>query len=172
MLLLGGTVTLTALVLVRFHGDFDRLLRTGGRHAAVTAKTFLAPELAYGGDWTSRFDSSAWGSLWCWARPGMPQHPVPLLHRAHRAGAQGGPVVWSISLIGGFYLMTIVLGFGAAALVGPGAVRASNAAGSTAVPLLALDLGGGAESAGGRFCSRSSPLSRSPPSSRWSPVSP
>jgi cation/acetate symporter len=45
--------------------------------------------------------------------------------------------------------MTIVLGFGAAAVVGPDAVRESNAAGNTAVPLLALKLGGGAASTGG-----------------------
>jgi cation/acetate symporter len=45
--------------------------------------------------------------------------------------------------------MTIVLGLGAAAVVGPDAVRESNAAGNTAVPLLALDLGGGADSTGG-----------------------
>jgi cation/acetate symporter len=57
--------------------------------------------------------------------------------------------VWSIGLIGGFYLMTIVLGFGAAAIVGPQAVQGANAAGNTAVPLLALDLGGGADSTGG-----------------------
>jgi cation/acetate symporter len=45
--------------------------------------------------------------------------------------------------------MTVVLGFGATAIVGPEAVRESNAAGNTAVPLLALDLGGGADSTGG-----------------------
>lgn len=45
--------------------------------------------------------------------------------------------------------MTIVLGFGAAAVLGSDAVRASNTAGNTAVPLLALDLGGGAGSTGG-----------------------
>lgn len=58
-------------------------------------------------------------------------------------------VVWSIGLIGSFYLMTIVLGFGAAALVGSAEVRASNAAGNTAIPLLALHLGGGEGSTGG-----------------------
>jgi cation/acetate symporter len=58
-------------------------------------------------------------------------------------------VVWAIGLIGSFYLMTITLGFGAAALVGSDAVRESNKAGNTAVPLLALDLGGGAGSTEG-----------------------
>ncbi|MFD5541089.1 cation acetate symporter, partial [Streptomyces sp. NPDC127079] len=48
-----------------------------------------------------------------------------------------------------FYLMAIVLGFGAAAVVGPDVMRASNESGNTAVPLLALDLGGGAGSTGG-----------------------
>src|SRR5690606_12666917 len=52
-------------------------------------------------------------------------------------------------LIGGFYLMTIVLGFGAAAIVGTDEVRRSNSSGNTAIPLLSLDLGGGADSTGG-----------------------
>jgi cation/acetate symporter len=45
--------------------------------------------------------------------------------------------------------MTIVLGFGAAALVGSDTVRSSNAAGNTAVPLLAEALGGGVGTTGG-----------------------
>src|SRR5689334_21639107 len=71
------------------------------------------------------------------------------LYTVPTARAARRPVVWSVGLIGGFYLMTIVLGFGAAAVVGPDAVLESNTAGNTAVPLLALKLGGGAESAGG-----------------------
>ena len=59
-------------------------------------------------------------------------------------------VVWSIGLIGGFYLMTIVLGFGAAALLGTRRrTGIRTPAGNTAVPLLSLELGGGADSTGG-----------------------
>jgi cation/acetate symporter len=51
-------------------------------------------------------------------------------------------VNWAIGIIGGFYLMTIALGFGAAAIVGPAEIKASNPAGNTAAPLLALHIGG------------------------------
>ncbi|MFJ8193006.1 cation acetate symporter [Streptomyces sp. NPDC096094] len=147
VLLLGGTVALTALVLVRFHGDFDRLLRTAAERSGH-GEAFLAPGLAYGGDWTSRFDFISLGLALVLGTAGLP-HILSRFYTVPTARAARRSVVWSIGLIGGFYLMTIVLGFGAAALVGPGAVRASNAAGNTAVPLLALDLGGGAGSTGG-----------------------
>jgi cation/acetate symporter len=70
-------------------------------------------------------------------------YTVPTARSARRS------VVWAIGLIGSFYLMTIVLGFAAAAVVGSDSVRSSNQAGNTAVPLLALDLGGGAGTTGG-----------------------
>ena len=79
---------------------------------------------------------------------GLP-HILSRFYTVPTARAARRSVVWSISLIGGFYLMTIVLGFGAAAVLGCDAVRASDAAGNTAVPLLALELGGGADSTGG-----------------------
>jgi cation/acetate symporter len=58
-------------------------------------------------------------------------------------------VVWAIGIIGTFYLMTLALGFGAAALVGSADIAASNPAGNTAAPLLAEEVGGGAGSTGG-----------------------
>ena len=56
---------------------------------------------------------------------------------------------WAIGLIGSFYLMTLALGFGAAALVGTAAIRKANPGGNTAAPQLAEELGGGAGSTGG-----------------------
>jgi cation/acetate symporter len=52
--------------------------------------------------------------------------------------------VWAIWLIGIFYLFTLVLGYGAAALVPGGATTIANAPGRTnsAAPLLAYQLGG------------------------------
>ncbi|CAL9424637.1 Monocarboxylic acid transporter [Streptomyces sp. enrichment culture] len=147
VLLLGGTITLTVLVLLRFHGDFDQLLRTAAdRSGHGTA--FLAPGLTYGEDWTARLDFISLGLALVLGTAGLP-HILSRFYTVPTARAARRSVVWSIGLIGGFYLMTIVLGFGAAAIVGPDAVRASNAAGNTAVPLLALDLGGGAGSTGG-----------------------
>jgi cation/acetate symporter len=59
-------------------------------------------------------------------------------------------VLWAIGLIGGFYLMTLVLGFGAAALVdtGPDSEIAASG-GNLASPLLAEAVGGGSGSTGG-----------------------
>ncbi|MFG2607036.1 cation acetate symporter [Streptomyces sp. NPDC048514] len=147
VLLLGGTVALTVLVLVRFHGDFDRLLVTAAERSGE-GNSFLAPGLKYGGTWTARLDFISLGLALVLGTAGLP-HILSRFYTVPTARAARRSVVWSIGLIGGFYLMTIVLGFGAAAVVGPEAVRGSNAAGNTAVPLLALDLGGGAGSTGG-----------------------
>ncbi|MFJ8539275.1 cation acetate symporter [Streptomyces sp. NPDC093591] len=147
VLLLGGTIALTTLVLVRFHGDFGRLMLTAAERSGH-GEAFLAPGLKYGGDWTARFDFISLGLALVLGTAGLP-HILSRFYTVPTARAARRSVVWAIGLIGGFYLMTIVLGFGAAAIVGPEAVRGSNAAGNTAVPLLALDLGGGAHSTGG-----------------------
>ncbi|MEU6167518.1 solute symporter family protein [Streptomyces tanashiensis] len=147
VLLMAGTIALTVLVLLRFHGDVNSLLSTAAERSGH-GMDFLAPGLRYGGDWTARLDFISLGLALVLGTAGLP-HILSRFYTVPTARAARRSVVWSIGLIGSFYLMTIVLGFGAAALIGPGEVRASNASGNTAVPLLALDLGGGAGSTGG-----------------------
>ncbi|MCP3818561.1 cation acetate symporter [Streptomyces sp. A3M-1-3] len=147
VLLMGGAIALTVLVLVRFHGDFNQLLVSAADRSGH-GKDFLAPGLKYGGDWTARFDFISLGLALVLGTAGLP-HILSRFYTVPTARAARRSVVWAIGLIGSFYLMTIVLGFGAASVVGPDEVRASNAAGNTAVPLLALDLGGGPGSTGG-----------------------
>ncbi|MFJ5682099.1 cation acetate symporter [Streptomyces sp. NPDC093099] len=147
VLLMAGAIALTVLVLVRFHGNVNDLLNTAAARSGH-GEDFLAPGLRYGGDWTARIDFISLGLALVLGTAGLP-HILSRFHTVPTALAARRSVIWSIGLIGGFYLMTIVLGFGAAALVGTDAVRASNASGNTAVPLLALDLGGGAGSTGG-----------------------
>ncbi|MEV6246258.1 cation acetate symporter [Streptomyces sp. NPDC051742] len=147
VLLMAGTVTLTVLVLLRFHGDVNDLLSAAAERSGH-GLDFLAPGLRYGGDWTARLDFISLGIALVLGTAGLP-HILSRFYTVPTARAARRSVVWSIGLIGSFYLMTIVLGFGAAALIGPDEVRASNASGNTAVPLLALDLGGGAGSTGG-----------------------
>ncbi|MFJ3720244.1 cation acetate symporter [Streptomyces sp. NPDC090057] len=147
VLLLCGTVVLTVLVLVRFHGDLDRLLVTAAERSGH-GDAFLAPGLKYGGSWTARIDFISLGLALVLGTAGLP-HILSRFYTVPTARAARRSAVWSIGLIGGFYLMAIVLGFGAAAVVGPEALRRSNAAGNTAMPLLALDLGGGVGSTGG-----------------------
>jgi cation/acetate symporter len=147
VLLLSGTILLTVLVLVRFHGDVGRLLLTAADRSGH-GRAFLAPGLRYGGSWTARLDFISLGLALVLGTGGLP-HILSRFYTVPTARAARRSAVWAIGLIGGFYLMTIVLGFGAAAVVGTGAVRDSNAAGNTAVPLLARELGGGAGSSGG-----------------------
>src|SRR5690606_38002793 len=59
-------------------------------------------------------------------------------------------VLWAIGLIGAFYLMTLVLGFGAAAMLNTGEGSAvARSGGNLASPLLAEAAGGGEGSIGG-----------------------
>ncbi|MEU0137482.1 cation acetate symporter [Streptomyces sp. NPDC006296] len=147
VLLMAGAVALTVLVLVRFHGDFNALLTSAAQRSGHGGD-FLAPGLRYGGGWTARFDFVSLGLALVLGTAGLP-HILSRFYTVPTARAARHSVVWSIGLIGSFYLMTVVLGFGAAALVGSAEVRASNASGNTAVPLLALVLGGGEGSTGG-----------------------
>ncbi|MDI5966380.1 solute symporter family protein [Streptantibioticus silvisoli] len=147
VLLLGGTVALTVMVLARFHGNVNDLLRSAA-HGSGHGAAYLRPGLKYGGSWTARLDFVSLGLALVLGTAGLP-HIVSRFYTVPTARAARRSAVWAVGLIGTFYLMTMVLGLGAAALVGSGAVRASNAAGNTAVPLLALRLGGGAGSTGG-----------------------
>ena len=59
-------------------------------------------------------------------------------------------MLWAIGLIGTFYLFTLVLGFGAAALLNSDDyARVAESGGNLASPLLAEAVGGGAGSTGG-----------------------
>ncbi len=146
-LLLGGSVALTVLVLARFHGDMGALLRAAA-DGSGHGEAYLRPGLQYGGSWTARVDVISLGLALMLGTAGLP-HILIRFYTVPTARAARRSVIWAVGLIGAFYLMTMVLGLGAAAVVGSGAVKASNAAGNTAVPLLARELGGGAGSTGG-----------------------
>ncbi|MCZ7434091.1 solute symporter family protein [Streptomyces sp. WMMC1477] len=147
VLLMGGAVTLTALVLLRFGGDPASLL-SGAAERSGHGDAFLAPGLLFGDSWTSRADFVSLAFALVLGTAGLP-HILARFYTVPTARAARRSVLWAVGLIGSFYLMTIVLGFGAAALLGSDAVRADNAAGNTAVPLLARFLGGGAGTTGG-----------------------
>ena len=55
-------------------------------------------------------------------------------------------VIWAMAIIGGFYVLTLFLGTGAAMLVGTSNIIAADPGGNMAAPLLAQYLGGGPDS--------------------------
>lgn len=63
-------------------------------------------------------------------------YTVPTAREARRS------VTWAIGLIGAFYLFTMVLGYGAAWLVGPEAINDMPGGANAAAPALAYELGG------------------------------
>jgi cation/acetate symporter len=76
---------------------------------------------------------------------GMP-HILMRFFTVPTAQAARKSVIWAMAIIGGFYVLTLFLGTGAAMNVGPANIRAVDPGGNMAGPLLAQYIGGGAES--------------------------
>ncbi|MFJ9952004.1 cation acetate symporter [Kitasatospora sp. NPDC091207] len=146
-LLIAGSVLLTVLLMVRFHGDAAELMRQAAQHSGA-GQRYLEPGLKYGASFTSRLDFFSLGLALVLGTAGLP-HILSRFYTVPTARAARRSTMWAIGLVGSFYLMAIALGLGATALVGSAEVRHANAAGNTAVPLLALVLGGGNGSTGG-----------------------
>jgi cation/acetate symporter len=148
VLLMVGTVLITVLVLAKFGFNLSQLL---GEAAANSGhgKAFLEPGLKYGVSTTSRIDFISLAIALVLGTAGLPHilirfYTVPTARDARKS------VMWAIALIGSFYLMTLVLGFGAAALVtGDAKQRIVDSGGNLASPLLAQAVGGGAGSTSG-----------------------
>ncbi|GFH35330.1 solute symporter family protein [Streptomyces pacificus] len=146
VLLIAGTLLITFLVLWKFGFDVSALLGAAAEQSGKGA-AFLEPGLKYGATGTSKLDFLSLGIALVLGTAGLP-HILIRFYTVPTAKAARKSVIWAIGIIGAFYLMTIALGFGAAALVGPEEITASNKAGNTAAPLLALHIGG-ADTAGG-----------------------
>ncbi|MER6083965.1 cation acetate symporter [Streptomyces sp. NPDC001833] len=140
VLLIAGALLLTFMVLAKFHFNVSDLL---GKAADNSGKgsAFLEPGLKYGATGTSKLDFLSLGIALVLGTAGLP-HILIRFYTVPTAKAARKSVLWAIGLIGAFYLMTLALGFGAAALIKPDEIIASNKSGNTAAPLLALHLGG------------------------------
>ncbi|NEC21243.1 solute symporter family protein [Streptomyces parvus] len=147
VLLIAGTLLITFLILLKFNFNISDLLGTAASNSGKGA-AFLEPGLKYGIDGVSKLDFISLGIALVLGTAGLP-HILIRFYTVPTAKAARKSVNWAIGIIGAFYLMTIVLGFGAAAILKPGDIIASNKAGNTAAPLAALEIGGGSGSTGG-----------------------
>ncbi|MET9360695.1 cation acetate symporter [Streptomyces sp. NPDC006632] len=147
VLLIAGTILMTFLVLLKFHFNISDLLGSAAEKSGK-GSAFLEPGLKYGASGTSKLDFISLGIALVLGTAGLP-HILIRFYTVPTAKAARKSVNWAIGIIGAFYLMTIALGFGAAALVGPAAIKAQNPAGNTAAPQLAEYLGGGVGTTGG-----------------------
>ncbi len=135
------------LVLAKFNFNLSSLL---GAAADKSGKgvAFIEPGLRYGKDTLTKIDFISLSIALVLGTAGLP-HILMRFYTVPTAKAARHSVNWAIGIIGAFYLMTLALGFGAAALVGSAAVAKADPGGNLASPLLAQAVGGGAGSAGG-----------------------
>ncbi|MDZ5446285.1 cation acetate symporter [Micromonospora sp. 4G57] len=146
-LLMTGAIVMTLLVLAKYKFNLSSLL---GDAASASGKgsAFLEPGLRYGveapGDalktFYSKMDLLSLGIALVLGTAGLP-HILIRFYTVPTAKAARKSVLWAIGIIGTFYLLTLALGFGAAALVGGQAITAQDKAGNTAAPQLAEALG-------------------------------
>jgi cation/acetate symporter len=114
--------------------------------AAELGQRFLEPGLYF----KAPVDQISLGMALVFGTAGLPHilmrfFTVPSAQQARRS------VVWAMVIIGGFYVLTLFLGFGAALRVGSANIVAVDAGGNLAGPLLAQFLGGGPDSFFGNF---------------------
>ncbi|MFD3747517.1 cation acetate symporter [Nocardia sp. NPDC058633] len=147
VLLIAGAALMTVMVLAKFGFNFSDILGAAQESVsestskAVAARDVLAPGAQYGGSEMSKLNFLSLGLALVLGTAGLPHvlmrfYTVPTAKEARRS------VVWAIALIGSFYLFTLVLGYGAAAIVGPDKILAAAGGQNSAAPLLAFELGG------------------------------
>jgi cation/acetate symporter len=136
-LLIVGAAVMTVWVLGINFFNLSDLLGDAVANSPERGEALLNPGLQY----TNPIDFISLGLALVLGTAGLPHilmrfYTVPTATEARRS------VVWAIWLIGVFYLFTLVLGYGAAALVGPQTIAAAPGGANSAAPLLAYQLGG------------------------------
>jgi len=131
----GGFVTLFGQAIAT-HADSQTIVERG-----YEASQIMEPGLQYGSSTTTKIDFISLGLSLVLGTAGLPHvlmrfYTVPTATEARRS------VTWAICIIGAFYLITLVLGYGAAALVGPDRILDAPGGANAAAPLLALEVGG------------------------------
>src|ERR1051325_7316664 len=133
-LLLGGAFLIALLVLARFHMNPAALF-------AAAADKYGAAVLNPGKLVSNPLDTISLGMALMFGTAGLP-HILMRFDAVPAARAARTSVFYATGLIGFFYLLTFVLGFGAMVLVGPDAIKAVDKGGNMAAPLLAEFIGG------------------------------
>jgi cation/acetate symporter len=147
VMLMTGAAIMTIWVLAKFGFNPSALLGAAA-DASGKGESFLQPGLRYGvenADATktllSKLDFISLALALVLGTAGLP-HILIRFYTVPDSKAARKSVLWAIGLIGIFYLMTLALGFGAAALVGSKAISEQSPGGNTAAPQLAEALGG------------------------------
>ena len=139
VMLITGAFVMTIWVLAIHNFNLSTLL--GAAMETAGNPEIINPGLQYGVSSTSQLDFVSLALALVLGTAALPHvlmrfYTVPTAKEARRS------VVWAIWLIGGFYLFTLVLGYGAGALIGADRITAAPGGVNSAAPLLAFELGG------------------------------
>jgi len=134
VLLLSGAFMLAFMVLMQF--SFNPLALF-----SAAANEYGQSVLAPGRLVSDPIDAISLGLALMFGTAGLP-HILMRFYTVPDGRTARVSVMYATALIGGFYLLTFVLGFGAMVLVGQDAIRAVDAGGNMAAPLLAQAVGG------------------------------
>lgn len=141
ILLIAGSAVMAVWVLAQFGFNLSDLLAGAVAAGGEGGEALIEPGKQYGASALTQIDFISLALALVLGTAGLPHvlmrfYTVPTGQEARRS------VVWAIWLIGIFYLITLVLGYGAGALVGPETIRAAPGGANSAAPLLAYELGG------------------------------
>jgi cation/acetate symporter len=143
VLLLCCVAVLAVWVLGKFQFDPSKMLsRAADRSGKGNA--FLAP----GGLFVKPLDSISTGIAFALGTAGLP-HILMRFYTVPDAKAARRSVGWAVLLIGSFYVLVSIVGFGSRGLFGPEGEKLAGTGGNLIAPYTAQLLGGGAGSTGG-----------------------
>ena len=140
LLMLVGLV-LASWVMGRFGYNISALLGKAVANSSKAGEELLAPGLLYGRTALSKLDFISL-SLAAVLGPASLPHVLMRFYTVPNAQQARRSVAWAIWLIGIFFLMVLVIGYGATAFVGPTAILAAPGTSNSAALLLAFNLGG------------------------------
>jgi cation/acetate symporter len=144
ILLMTAILVMSVFVLERV--GFNPIELFNRAAANTTAKSTFS--LGPGTFLSSPIDTVSLGIALVLGTAGLP-HILMRFFTVPDSKAARSSVVWAIFIIGGFYILTTFIGFGARAIMGEAGVAAAGKGGNLAAPNLAQELGGGAGSFGG-----------------------
>ncbi|NUQ11250.1 MAG: cation/acetate symporter ActP [Gemmatimonadaceae bacterium] len=141
VLLMGGTLLISILVLARFDGSLVRFFDAIGQvtyteQGVTVTRDFLTPGLRYRPPY-GPLELVSLGLALIFGTAGLP-HILVRFYTVPDARTARVSVMWAMVIIGLFYVMTTFLGFGAATILTPGRITSEN----MSAPLLAQALGG------------------------------
>lgn len=140
-LLILGAGAMTIWVLALFGFNLSAVMQEAVNMAGENGEAILEPGLQYGATALSQLDFLSLALALVLGTAGLP-HVLTRFYTVPSAKEARKSVVVAIWLIGIFYLFTLVLGYGAGALVGPETILAAPGGQNSAAPLLAFELGG------------------------------